>query len=107
MNRLARLVMALGLLVFSFVPTPARALCTCWGSVKQTAIYSGTGPTCAHARGGWESQAMNEALSNPNCSDHDDVCYTPIVTTFCYWDSSCGAYREAGYFSYRCAACPG
>lgn len=97
-SRFARLVMVLSLLagVLLLVAPPVSA--GCFGTVRQTATYSGTGSSCAAASSSWEAQAMSEAEQVCPVA----VCYTPVVTTSCYWDPSCGAYRASGYFTYKC-----
>lgn len=97
-SRFTRLIMVLGLLagVLLFPVPPANA--GCFGTVRQTATYSGTGSSCAAAYSNWESQAMSEAEQVCPVG----VCFTPVTTTSCFWDSSCGAYRASGYFTYKC-----
>lgn len=80
---------------------PADAnLCSCqFSPVQQTATYSGTGSSCAAAKTAWQTQAYIAAASS---CESGDMCFSYYVTTTCFWDPSCGAYRESGYVRYKC-----
>jgi hypothetical protein len=103
-SKLFGLVLTLVLVLTLDRVTPAKAS-PCPGCTlspdKTTATYSGVGSTCALAKNDWHSQAIAETT----LCDSGEICPsspTEVVTTSCFWDSSCGAYRESGYLKYRC-----
>jgi hypothetical protein len=80
---------------------PVGAAPCCSPVVRSTATYSGIGTSCAAAKADWKNQADIEAVST---CDSSQYCVPPVevVTTACFWDTSCGAYRESGYIKYKC-----
>jgi hypothetical protein len=84
--------------------TPAESVPCCSFVTNTTSTYSGIGSTCAAAKADWKNQANGEAICN--CL-YSEICTpTEVVTTACFWDNSCGSYRESGYFRYNCVTCP-
>jgi hypothetical protein len=68
--------------------------------LRTSATYSGMGATCLAAKDAWRMQAIGEGQAT--CDSGELCSWTEFVTTACYWDSSCGAYRESGYIKYKC-----